>query len=217
MLSIGSGVAAPRRVSATVPQAARIRHNAVSYRRPAQQLTWGHLALSSFLNPKHQTPSALSSAAAPRLPAPEQPTEQQAEIFVALQRCRAIFSCLAFCAVYAFLSWGSPPGPPFASAALAIGEAPASGASMTPAGKMPTNSNPPYPLRSCLRCSELCATCLLRRIPNPKPALPRPAGLTSTAKSAWAGLAAGFLHTLCGPDHLAVRAGFRGTVAGVGT
>jgi hypothetical protein len=30
------------------------------------------------------------------------------------------------------------------------------------------------------------------------------AGLTSTAKSAWAGLAAGFLHTLCGPDHLAV-------------
>ncbi|GLC41675.1 hypothetical protein PLESTM_001227400 [Pleodorina starrii] len=28
-------------------------------------------------------------------------------------------------------------------------------------------------------------------------------GLTSTAKSAWAGLAAGFLHTLCGPDHLA--------------
>lgn len=31
------------------------------------------------------------------------------------------------------------------------------------------------------------------------------AGLTSAAKSAWAGLAAGFLHTLCGPDHLAVR------------
>ncbi|EFJ52979.1 hypothetical protein VOLCADRAFT_55289, partial [Volvox carteri f. nagariensis] len=29
------------------------------------------------------------------------------------------------------------------------------------------------------------------------------AGLTTTAKSAWAGLAAGFLHTLCGPDHLA--------------
>lgn len=28
-------------------------------------------------------------------------------------------------------------------------------------------------------------------------------GLTSAAKSAWAGLAAGFLHTLCGPDHLA--------------
>ncbi|PNG99099.1 hypothetical protein TSOC_015130, partial [Tetrabaena socialis] len=27
--------------------------------------------------------------------------------------------------------------------------------------------------------------------------------ITSTAKSAWAGLAAGFLHTLCGPDHLA--------------
>jgi hypothetical protein len=30
------------------------------------------------------------------------------------------------------------------------------------------------------------------------------AGVQLAAKSAWAGLAAGFLHTLCGPDHLAV-------------
>ena len=31
------------------------------------------------------------------------------------------------------------------------------------------------------------------------------AGLRSAVRSAWAGLAAGFLHTLSGPDHLAVR------------
>lgn len=31
------------------------------------------------------------------------------------------------------------------------------------------------------------------------------AGLSGVAKTAWAGLAAGVLHTLCGPDHLAVR------------
>lgn len=30
-------------------------------------------------------------------------------------------------------------------------------------------------------------------------------GAQVAAQSAWAGLAAGFLHTLCGPDHLAVR------------
>lgn len=29
-------------------------------------------------------------------------------------------------------------------------------------------------------------------------------GAQAAAQSAWAGLAAGFLHTLCGPDHLAV-------------
>jgi hydrogenase/urease accessory protein HupE len=43
----------------------------------------------------------------------------------------------------------------------------------------------------------------------PMPALctaPRAAGASVAAKSAWAGLAAGFLHTLCGPDHLAVSA-----------
>lgn len=33
---------------------------------------------------------------------------------------------------------------------------------------------------------------------------PPPAGAQSAIQSAWAGLAAGFLHTLCGPDHLAV-------------
>jgi hypothetical protein len=32
------------------------------------------------------------------------------------------------------------------------------------------------------------------------------AGGQVAAQSAWAGLAAGFLHTLCGPDHLAVSA-----------
>lgn len=32
------------------------------------------------------------------------------------------------------------------------------------------------------------------------------AGASVAAKSAWTGLAAGFLHTLCGPDHLAVSA-----------
>lgn len=61
---------------------------------------------------------------------------------------------MAFCAVYAFLSWGTAGGAPFAHLAPAASEAGTS-------------------------------------------------GLTSAAKSAWAGLAAGFLHTLCGPDHLA--------------
>ncbi|KXZ49145.1 hypothetical protein GPECTOR_23g73 [Gonium pectorale] len=98
---------------------------------------------------------ASASAAAVALPAPDQQQScpQASGVFEALRRSRAIFSCLAFCAVYGFLSWGASPGAPFASAAVAIGD---------------TSS-----------------------------------GLTSTAKSAWAGLAAGFLHTLCGPDHLA--------------
>jgi hydrogenase/urease accessory protein HupE len=38
------------------------------------------------------------------------------------------------------------------------------------------------------------------------PAVRLAAGASVAAKSAWAGLAAGFLHTLCGPDHLAVSA-----------
>ncbi|KAG2499419.1 hypothetical protein HYH03_002366 [Edaphochlamys debaryana] len=62
---------------------------------------------------------------------------------------------MAFCAVYAALSWGSVAGAPFAAASTAV-------------------------------MGDTGAT-----------------GLTSAAKSAWAGLAAGFLHTLCGPDHLA--------------
>jgi hypothetical protein len=32
-----------------------------------------------------------------------------------------------------------------------------------------------------------------------------PAGTELAAKSAWTGLATGIFHTLCGPDHLAVR------------
>lgn len=49
------------------------------------------------------------------------------------------------------------------------------------------------------------ASCLLH-IPS--------TGAQVAAQSAWAGLAAGFLHTLCGPDHLAVRVLERGAVAG---
>ncbi|GLC52935.1 hypothetical protein PLESTB_000689900 [Pleodorina starrii] len=157
MLAIGSSVAAPRRVVAGVQQAALLRPNSAVWRRPTQQPAWGSTASTLLIQiPRCKAPAAAASAAAPCLPSPDrQPIEHQAAgIFEALRRCRTIFSCLVFCAVYALLSWGSPSGPPFASATMAIGDAPAT-------------------------------------------------GLTSTAKSAWAGLAAGFLHTLCGPDHLA--------------
>ncbi|GLI67512.1 hypothetical protein VaNZ11_011716 [Volvox africanus] len=155
MLAIGSSVTAPRRVVAGVQQAALPSRNSVVCRRPTQPLAWKVFSEHSIRSLTCKTPAA-AFAAAPCLPTfEERPIEHhQVGIFEALQKCRHIFSCLAFCAVYAYLSWGLPAGPPFASASLAIGDAPAT-------------------------------------------------GLTSTAQSAWAGLAAGFLHTLCGPDHLA--------------
>ncbi|GIL89691.1 hypothetical protein Vretimale_16646 [Volvox reticuliferus] len=155
MLAIGSSVTAPRRVVAGAQQAALPRRNSVVSRRPTQPLAWKLVPALSIQTSTCKVPAA-ASAAAPCLPTCEERRieHHQAGIFEALRHCRSIFSCFAFCAVYAYLSWGLPAGTPFASATLAIGEAPAT-------------------------------------------------GLTSTAKSAWAGLAAGFLHTLCGPDHLA--------------
>lgn len=54
-------------------------------------------------------------------------------------------------------------------------------------------SAPAFPAASICCCWRCCCSC-------------RPAGAQVAAQSAWAGLAAGFLHTLCGPDHLAVSA-----------
>lgn len=43
------------------------------------------------------------------------------------RECRLMLSCLAFCALYAFLSWGTARGAPSASAAVAMGKTAASG------------------------------------------------------------------------------------------
>ncbi|GFR44440.1 hypothetical protein Agub_g5679 [Astrephomene gubernaculifera] len=164
MLAYGSSVAAPRNALPGHQLAAlpRLAYAGVCRSR----LSAGQF---SHLTPVHPVPSTCrnikipiaASAAAATLytselqPCTTQQQQQQLGIFEALRRCRAVFSCLAFCAVYALLSWGSAPGAPFASAALTLG-------------------------------------------PDAQST-----GITSAAKSAWAGLAAGFLHTLCGPDHLA--------------
>ena len=82
--------------------------------------------------------SASCSAAWPAPEEPQPQTQQQPQsslspagqtgVFEALRRCRTLFSCMAFCAVYAFLSWGTAAGAPFAHLAPAVSEAGTSGA-----------------------------------------------------------------------------------------
>ena len=128
MLTIGSSVAAPKRVAAGAQQAALPRPAPACRARLAVQLPWCPVPTHLARIHRH-TVQAAASAAAAALPEPaQQPCAQQVGVFEALRKCRSLFSCMAFCAIYAFLSWGSAPGAPFASAALAMGEAPASGA-----------------------------------------------------------------------------------------
>lgn len=73
------------------------------------------------------TPSQITaSSSAAAAVAPLQPAHpgRPADVFEALRRCRNLFSCLAFCAVYGFLSSGAGSSLPFASvAAGAVGDA----------------------------------------------------------------------------------------------
>lgn len=52
----------------------------------------------------------------------QQPAQHTPDVFDALRRCRTLLSCLAFCAVYGFLSSGAVSSLPFASVAMAAGE-----------------------------------------------------------------------------------------------
>lgn len=146
--------------------------------------------LSSQPTPRRSEHAVCSSsaAAAQFIPSGAEPLpRQQGDVFEALRRCRMLFTCLTFVAVYGFLSSGAVSSLPFASATLAAGETGTHGESWIVPSARCREPHTQQPAKS--------------RWSWPVVAI---AGITSAAKSAWAGLAAGFLHTLAGPDHLAV-------------
>lgn len=94
-------------------------------------------------------------------------------------------------------------GGPLASMSLAVGGASSAGTGGATRGVPRARRSAPdgRPRTHALQAGVPSSQPLPRR-----PLPPPPAAAQEAAKSGWAGLAAGFLHTLCGPDHLAVSA-----------
>jgi hypothetical protein len=144
--------------------------------------------------PVNRVPQIHASSAA----ALSQPIDPRNNGVAPLQRlCKSLLVGVAAAATWSVLASAvCGPSAPFASLTLTAGTTEASG------------NHPKTQEHACLRAAEIL-------VESTQPAVClslSAAGASVAAKSAWAGLAAGFLHTLCGPDHLAVRA-LRGLAA----
>ncbi len=130
--------------------AMRLWNSPVATSAAASAAAFGPQYQSEQLRLAEGQPAVAAGVAAAAAPAP-----MDLGVFEALRKCRLVFSCLAFCAVYAFLSWGTAPGAPFASAAMAMGETSASGEATTRAWSFRTGT---------LRCALAPIGCALARL-----------------------------------------------------